>query len=1786
MRLKIKKLLSIFISAVCLFTTIWGGGIITAMAETTDASVYDVKVNDLVSPIGIDTKTPAFSWKMASDNLGAKQTAYLVTVTDENEAEVWNTGWVESDKSQGIVYGGSDLKSSTKYTVSVAIKDETGTATPTVYTTFETALLEDDAFSDTKWISYQNTADESADATGLTAFTVDFDFKINSVSQGFAIGMSDDLQNYILFQVNAQNRADKTIILRPHARVNGKWTVLPGDANKVILNDAMGYDCTNVFGNLIHERIVVNGKEAKLYFGPDENNLTYAGTYTHNKIITLGKIGFRHNLKNPLESTSYDNIVVKNQTGYVIYSEDFSSGVSNFEGTINESVVDDMLLVGSDNETYTEGVIVLKSFGTYNSSEDTNSPAFRKEITVASGLKSAKLYTSGLGIYESYINGKRVGNLLDDGTLSYDELKPGYTGKNRRLYNTYDVTHLLSAGTANVLSSVVTKGWWSADDSLLKQGEETAYFAKLILTYNDGTTTVINTGTDWKTALVAPVQNDTTIYNGEHYDATVDLGWMYVGYNDSAWSTPKENTEFTGTPTAQAGAFVKVRKDLERNPQKIVVYEGAEDAFTGYYGRIKTVATYNDGDDIVLNPGQTLLVDFGQNFAGFESFEITSERGTTINVDHGEILNDGNGAFSRGNDGPEGSIYEANYRTAKSDTTYVTAGGNNESYNPSFSFYGFRYLEITVSKTTTFHKIRGNVLTSVLEDTADITTSDADVNQLISNIRWSMYSNYLSVATDCPQRDERLGWLGDTQVFAKTGLFLGDNKAFLKKYLIDIRDGQVTDPSSEFYGAYPAIAPCSDNLGTYGAFGWADCGIILPYYIYMMSGDTSVITEMWSSMRLYMDEFLSDRTYGGASNFGDWLSYETSTATGNNMLGTCFVALDARMMTEMATAIGDSDAAEHYKKVYEEKKTLYNNTFVNADGTLKESTQAVCLYALYTDMVDNTEPVVDQLITNIEQHGNKLQTGFLGTAIIMPTLTKIGRTDIGYKLLLQHENPSWLYSVDQGATTVWERWNSYTVSDGFGSVSMNSFNHYSYGSVLGWMFSDMAGIDYDTALPGFKNIILSPEFDPSLPTVKASFDSPYGKIVSNMKYESGIWNYNAIVPANATATVILPIEKIETLKVNGKSADAVTVEKDGILFVEFKEGKAVFSAVAGYFEFESEYTKKHTVNILLEGKTDEMPAIEAEVKVNGEVKANAIPAKLDVLEGDVITATASCLNSVDFVVKGWSANGQVLSTDNQLNYTVSASENIVLSFADANYLSIAEGKTVTANSANSDWAAAHLTDGIKSHLGGTKGWSSHSVGSNINGFNEVPAVIDLGKNYSFNRFHIYPRNDILTSGVLGCPTSFTIYVSDDNSSWKPVYSASDVPVTNGYTPIVIELNESVKGQYVKLGVTAISKADQYGTGYVQLSEFGVYCTEHTFENDLCTNCGSENNALDSARYKISSSVYGRFDYGAKVAAIRTADIAKEIKQGLRIKTSLDKSILAPNFVEGYTATEYGTLVGKTAAVNEDDLVYSNVGVNNLVRKGAAYEYDIANNRVVKDAVFEENGNKRVYTAVLVNISTENYAAGYSVRSYIKFSKSGEEDIVIYGDVYDVTVKGVAESILSTPGADDTSRKTAVSVLKEYDDYLGKNQLFDLANWSFASWVSASGDGESYVSIAKASHQEINLTLKLKKNTTYKFTTNFYQTANEEPTNTMSSMEVFKNVNGTLTNINRTASDKYYWTQTVATNANNYGSISATFTTTVDTDIFVLQFNLQGVSNVTFANMDIIQVGQVEKDGFT
>ena len=1121
--------------------------------ETGDVTIYDMMTEDLVDPIGVDDPTPTFSWKMASKVIGQKQTAYQLTVK-QGEVIVWDSGKVDSDESVGIVYGGQALTSSTEYTWSVTVWDKDGQAVTSPTATFETALLEKNAFDDTAFISYQA-------ANDVTDYTIDLDFVITKGAVSPVFGATD-ASNLIMWQINVSKNQ-----IRPHFREGGSWVAYPGKSGSIYNIDAI--DLTGAFtglNNTHHLRLVVRGTTIETWMGANEESLTKIGTYTHTKAIPLGLVGVR---QAKAEAGWFDNFTVTGADGKVLYQNTFSNASSNDIAISAGAISDGWLKMDGSAE------VVCLQKGSGN-----NLPAYRKSITVGENLVSAKLYTAGLGVYESYINGVRVGHQQDDGTVIYDELKPGFTQRNKRqFYSTFDVTRMLQQGE-NVLGGVVTGGWWTGVGSLYR-GTETAYLAKLILTYADGTQEVINTDTTWKSAKAAAVQSGTGIYAGERYDASVDQSWMLPGYDDGTWGYVKVNTEFDGELDAWDGVSIIVRQDLERTPKSMTVYSGATGAVADTsYGDITVVSNPTDGETITLKKGQTLLVNFGQNFAGWEYFEIEGAKGTVVTVEHGEWLNEAGGSIARGNDGPGGSIYNANYRSAAAKTAYTMGGNGIEKYHPTFSFYGFQYIEITATADITVHKVRGQVVTSVHNDTATMETSDKNVNQLLSNIRWGMYSNYLSVPTDCPQRNERHGWTGDSQVFSQAGTYLTYSKSFLEKYMQDLRDAQADESiyGGVYNGAYSDIAPYTQNYGTvvddygnntFGEVGWGDAGIIIPWTLYMMYGDTSTILEHWDSMRKYMDVFLES---SGGSGFAygakDHLNLEnTNKQPVGNLLAVAFFAWDALMMADMATAIGDTEAATHYMGIYEREKQIFQEQFVNEDGSLTRYEQTAQLYALYLDLLPNEESVAvvtNNLISSIESYGNNMYTGFLGTSIITKTLTKIGRSDVAYTLLLQESYPSWLYSVNEGATTIWERWNTYTAANGFGDVSMNSFNHYSYGAVAGWMYQTLAGIGYDTENPGFKNIILAPAFDDRLPEIKSSYDSVYGVIETETVITEKGWTYKATIPANTTATVKLPAANIT---VNGKALSALTLETDGIVYTGTENGTATFSAVAGSFAF-------------------------------------------------------------------------------------------------------------------------------------------------------------------------------------------------------------------------------------------------------------------------------------------------------------------------------------------------------------------------------------------------------------------------------------------------------------------------------------------------------------------------------------------------------------------------------------------------------------------------------------------
>lgn len=765
------------------------------------------------------------------------------------------------------------------------------------------------------------------------------------------------------------------------------------------------------------------------------------------------------------------------------------------------------------------GLMEQASWITMNGTGREDVPVFRKEFTLTKKLRSAKLFSSGCGIYEVFINGRRVCHTTPEGEARIFELKPGFTEVLRRkFYHSFDITPMLAE--RNCLCAVVSSGWWS-DQIVGKVGRENCFRAVLVLRFEDGSCQTLLTDERFRVSVDGPVRK-ADVYYGEDYDAGRSLAFLQPGYDDSHWENAVVSEAFDGQIQAMHGEPTVCRADLCRSPKRVYTYRGVKNAAQGVFGTVDHVTNYENAS-FTLKKGETAVVDFGQNAAGRVHFTLRGKAGTTVELRHGEMLNDRNGERSRGNDGPSGSVYTENLRSARAAVRY-TIGQNDtwEAYRPLLSFFGFQYVSITAEDTVEFSSIQGEVLTNVSYDSGHLTTGSADVNRLIENGRWGMYSNYLSLPTDCPQRDERLGWTADTQVFVTTAHYYSTAaQTFLEKWSQDLRDSQNPD------GQYTAVAPRAQYGNDTGAMGWADAGILMPYYQWRMTGDTTLLREHYHSMKRYMDDFLFRRgNLGPDLRFGDWLSFEPNDTPLQEYLSAVFYAFDAKVMSVLAGVIGKTRDAEHYAALYEQQKQYCIRRYIRPDGTLALEQQTAALYALYLDLVPDEaskNAVKDQLQDNIKRHGNRLQTGFLGTAILLPALSQLGLSETAYTLLLQDQMPSWLYSVKAGATTAWERWNSYSIEDGFGEVSMNSFNHYAYGAVAEWMFGYMAGIRPQRC--GFDRFVLKPEFDRRVGRVQARYDSLWGRIESAWHYEGEQVLYRCKVPANTRAVLTDPFTK-------------------------------------------------------------------------------------------------------------------------------------------------------------------------------------------------------------------------------------------------------------------------------------------------------------------------------------------------------------------------------------------------------------------------------------------------------------------------------------------------------------------------------------------------------------------------------------------------------------------------------------------------------------------------------------
>ena len=716
------------------------------------------------------------------------------------------------------------------------------------------------------------------------------------------------------------------------------------------------------------------------------------------------------------------------------------------------------------------------------------SPYLRKEFFLEKTIKQARLYISCQGLYQVEINGLRVGD---------QEFTPGWTSYDTRLqYQTYDITSLLDQNQ-NAIGVILGDGWFRGNlgwiDGRNNYGEKLAVIGEIIVEYSDGTRATISTDESWKANTGPILESD--IYNGEIYDAGKELtGWSKVGYDDSSW---------------------KATAKIEISKEKLIAPEGPP---------VKIVDKLEPLSIEKVDEGW--MVDMGQNMVGWIQIKASGEKGDVITLRHAEVLD------------KEGNMYYDNLRAAKCTNTYLLKGGTEEIFEPHFTFQGFRYVMVSgYPGELTADKIRGMTIHSDMDASGTFECSDPLINQLQHNIVWGLKGNFLDVPTDCPQRDERLGWTGDAQVFAPTACFNMNAAAFYTKWLKDLAADQKED------GSIPHVVP--DILGGTGATGWADAGIIIPWAVYLDYGDVTVLENQYESMKAWIG-FMKERAgedliWTGDFHFGDWLSFASTRSdymgayTLKDLIATAYYSFSSSIVAKTAAVLGHEEEAQYYTQLSEQIKKAFNEEFVTPNGRLVANTQTAYTLALAFDMLDSetAKKSAAFLAGNVEQFKH-ITTGFLGTPLISLTLTDIGRNDLAYLLLNRKEYPSWLYPVTMGATTIWERWDGQKPDSTFQNPGMNSFNHYAYGAIGKWMYQVVAGIGIDEEQPGYKHIVIQPRPGGGLTSAKATHQSMYGEIVSEWKLEGTKLTMKVEIPDNTTATIHIP-GAASGITINGSS---------------------------------------------------------------------------------------------------------------------------------------------------------------------------------------------------------------------------------------------------------------------------------------------------------------------------------------------------------------------------------------------------------------------------------------------------------------------------------------------------------------------------------------------------------------------------------------------------------------------------------------------------------------------------
>ncbi|NVJ64691.1 MAG: family 78 glycoside hydrolase catalytic domain [Flavobacteriaceae bacterium] len=1129
-----------------------------------------LKVEYTSNPIGIDVEKPLFSWQIQTDQTkrGQLQTAYQIQVFNEQKELVWDSKKVISDHSVAIQYKGTPLQSRTRYLWNVSSWDEHNERYQS-QSFFETGLLDTtiNAWNGAQWIG--TTMEDTPLASHyLSVFNLSYklqlDQKSKSTKASFIFGANDSR----LMDLNKNIQGVQSNINESYFAVELDISSLKDNSSKAKLHIyRVGYDQqdkedipfksfeipTDIINqtNAYHQhQIVIDGGMGGFDFYINDfklNKATSSSPYANNA-FNLNPIGKGHDY---ISFPMLADIGFKTQANQKAYFSDlkiknkrepsntlFEEELSNYKGIFKDiKIHNNSYVVGG---TKNELMIANPS----KNAVPHLRTSFKKQDKK---IAKARIYTTARGIYELYLNGKRI---------SEDLFNPGLTQYNKtHMYQTYDVTDLIEKD--NVLGALLAEGWWSGNITYSGEdywnffGDRQSLLSQLIISYEDGSEQIITSNDkDWKYYKEGPIKVG-SFFQGEIYDARDEeaiKGWTSADFDDHHWSSCVE------IPLQNTTATTGIGYDLDFSEMQLIGQMG-----TNVIPSMELTAQSVEE----VRPG-VFVYDMGQNMVGVPKIRLQQgNKGSQITLRFAEVTYPNLKEYGD----QVGMIMLENIRAALAQDIYIQKGGA-ETIQPRFTFHGYRYIEITgIEKALPLDHVKSIVISSVDQLTADYKTSDKNVNRLWDNIAWSTRANFLSIPTDCPQRNERMGWSGDINVFSKTATYMIDASQFLRRHLLAMREIQAVN------GRFTDVAPVG---GGFGGTLWGSAGVVVAWETYLQYGNTELLREHYPAMKRYVDFLESKQNEDGILDegpLGDWLSPENSK-NDNTAMWNAYQVYDLEIIYKSAEILGYTEDATKYKNKYTERKDFFNNTYFNPnnfksvsagyeaftlgpkpDGYIKPTkgsivdTQASYAIPLALNTYhSNNEKKAAEMLVNTINRSNKddlgvlrpkfsLMTGFIGTAAINEALSKNGYDAIAYQLLLNDQYPSWLYPVVNGATTIWERLNSYTVENGFGgNNSMNSFNHYSFGAIGAWMQNYSLGIQRDPKAVAFKAIVLKPTPDPNnqLKWAEGHYDSMHGTIKSKWELKEDHTLYTISIPANTTATVYLKANSINDIRESGK----------------------------------------------------------------------------------------------------------------------------------------------------------------------------------------------------------------------------------------------------------------------------------------------------------------------------------------------------------------------------------------------------------------------------------------------------------------------------------------------------------------------------------------------------------------------------------------------------------------------------------------------------------------------------